>query len=107
MITTRDDLEAQALRALEIQAELALLVLELDSIKSEFREAGSQTYSTVKVQVRPSYRFDTALAEQNLDAEALGRIAIWKPDSKLAKELLTPADFAKCQREVSAAVTFK
>jgi hypothetical protein len=107
MIRVRKDLEDCALRALEIQAELALLTEELDGIKALFREAGSQTYDTVKVQVRPSMRFDPDLASKVLTAETLGRIAVWRPDSKLAKEFLSPADYASCQREIGSAVIIK
>lgn len=50
------------------------------------------------LQVRPTVRFDPATAERNLTAEEFALTLATKPDSAMAKKVLSPERYAAAQR---------
>ena len=93
--------EATVARINWIRAETKRLKAEEDELWDSLAidDLGDLPAGRFVVQVTPTRRFDPVMAEQALTSEQFVSILSTKPDGTKAKNLLSPADYTRCQRE--------
>ena len=71
---------------------------------SHLAEGKSEVLGEYVVEARPVVRFDIPTALKLLTKEEIERISVTKPDSKLAKEFLSPEEYGLCQRHYQPSI---
>lgn len=77
----------------DMEADYALLMERMDDLP-----AGEYFSDDLILKMYPTTRFDEATAKRSLSAAKFKTICKMKPDSALAKAVLTDEDYAKCQK---------
>lgn len=71
---------------------------------SHLSEGKSEVVGEYVVEARPVVRFDVPTALKLLTEEEIKRISVTKPDSKLAKEFLSPEEYALVQKHFAPSI---
>ncbi len=93
------NLEATAKRIRDLREQAKALTDEAAELaKSLNLEVGNHPAGRYMVQVQEVKRFDPATAEKVLSPELFQSILVPKPDTTLAKKMLTGYEFESCQK---------
>jgi hypothetical protein len=83
-----------------------------DDAKAELRKrlaittrANPHAFGKLRVKVAQTLRFDASLAEEVLPPAKFRKICVAKPDSTLAKAVLTKAEYEQTRRKYDNAIT--
>ncbi len=88
-------------RVAELRALIAAQEEEIKALLAELPDKpDSYPAGDYILRVRENRRFDPALAARSLSAAKVKAISVSKPDSAMAKKVLSGADYEKCQRVV-------
>ena len=71
----------------------------LFSLLPQSQTAGAYPAGDYVLKVRDNYRFDADTAVRNLPAAKVKAISVSKPDSVMARRLLTGAEYERCQKK--------
>lgn len=86
-------------RLADVQAKIAELTRQADSLKVVLRATGPQTrrrFGDLVLTVSPNRRFDDTRARGILTPEQYEAICVAKPDATVAREVLSPDLYSAC-----------
>lgn len=102
------DAEQAARRIKALRDEIAADKEEIETLIAEhfsyLAEGKSEVVGEYVVEARPVVRFDVPTALKLLTEEEITRISVTKPDSRLAKEFLSPEEYALCQKHFAPSI---
>lgn len=97
----------------ELQQKKAALDKQVKEVTAELQALqgslamGLHSDGEYVVDVKPRVRFDAATAKNALSDALFQSILVAKPDSSLAKKMLTGYEYEACQRQVGIIATVK
>lgn len=95
-----EDTVAMIYRTKEQIKDLQDTLENLYALLPQSQKAGAYPAGEYVLKVRDNYRFDPTTAAQNLPASKVKAISVSKPDSALARRVLSGADYERCQKKV-------
>lgn len=95
------DLDRDMARVFLLRKQAAACEAEAKEILERYTFEKDEAFSAGDfiVRVNRTRRFDPALAKRNLSPEAYAKTLVTKPDSTLAKKVLSEDDYRASQRE--------